>query len=471
MQIGITNPLRVFLKWKPFAPNSEEPLIYCWDAHRVKIDGRVMLVVCNAANRFAGVRAMRAADWKHLGETCRDLIREALLDGGFSADAVEEYFTRAGEIEFGRTHGRKAVGCMNRLIDTLQWRQCDRADAYQAFLVHVANFDDLGSCAAHEGLGLAAERMEKDLRTLGIDPYGQVNRYATSPSTAQPAYSTAPGDIATPEAAPPGDVVTPGNIATPPVAPLDDETAAAQAKIADDINAVTRSMRLERGLDPDQISVYYGMCAVCGAEPRVFLGRIPYCLACYNELTERLMGVPHITNDRSVLAVFGPQDSLVQFAVERILTPPIARWTAREIVDADDPRTAGGYEGVEVNLFALANEDADETLSLLWEKAQQAISQPSTKTHEILNARGERIADTRVSNGAHVNGEVRFAENVGWARITEDEHGAYYAIVDGQRYDAEQFLGLFTDRIGFNLHWEVHDSMDPLPEPPEAPGL
>ena len=67
------------------------------------------------------------------------------------------------------------------------------------------------------------------------------------------------------------------------------------------------------------------------------------------------------------------------------------------------------------------------------------------------------------SNGAHVGGEVRFAEDVGWARIGDDEHGNRFAVVDGRRYDPEQFFGLFTGHVGFDLHWSIHDPSDDLP--------
>ena len=119
MQIGVTNPLRQFLGWKAFPPRDEGDPIFCWDAHRVEIGGRKMLVVCNAANRFAGITAMRAADWRRLDAACLELVEEAMTEAGFSEAAAAAYLERAGEVEFGRTHGRSAVGCMNRMIDAL----------------------------------------------------------------------------------------------------------------------------------------------------------------------------------------------------------------------------------------------------------------------------------------------------------------------------------------------------------------
>lgn len=445
MQIGITNPLREFLGWKPFPPNAEEPLLFCWDAHRVKIDGRVMLVVCNAANRFAGITAMRGADWKRLGEVCRDLVAASMLECGFSVSAVDQYLVRAGAVDFGRTHGRKAVGCMNRMVDALMWAQCDRSEQFQAFLTDLANIDDIGSCACHDGYGVAADRMAEDLQELGINPHGG-SRYVID-------YGRLYEDelTSTPETEPAtkeGLVRELDGI----IAELDAEGGA--GGIVSMTEAVTRVMRAERGGNPERPPADAGLCTVCGREPRVFLGSVPYCLDCHNELTERLMGVQHVTNDSSMLAVFDPDGKLVQFAVERMVTPPFARWTARELVEN------GAREGIEVCTDADPDENQDETLARLWEKAQQAVSRPSARLHEQPAG-----LPGWVSNGAHVDGEILFAEDAGWGRIVEDDHGRYAVVVDGRRYDAEQFLGLFSGHVGFDLHWQIHDPGDDLPGP------
>ena len=461
MQIGITNPLREFLKWKPLPLNDEEPLIFCWDAHRVKVDRRIMLVVCNSANRFAGVMAMHGADWKRLDEVCVELIKASMLECGFSATAVDEYLTRAGAVEFGRTHGRKAVGCMNRMIDALLWSECDSDQQFQAYLTNSININDLGSCASRSGFGFAADRMAEDLASMGIDPFGDA---PITPSEFLGDHSPdTPTTDAKPSAASEDDMLN--NIAREVdsiIAAMDQEMANASPEaqeaaqsIAKRIATIARAMRVEHGGDPACPPVEGVACTVCGAKPRVFLGAIPYCLNCYNELTERLMGAPHVTNDASVLAVFGKDGDMLQFGVERMLTPPFARWTAHEVVDENDPRHDDGYRGIEVCIDADVAEDQEETLAKLWEKAQEAVSRPSTYVHEHSG---------RISNGAHVGDKVHFASNSGWGRLIEDERGHYSIIIDGQSYNAEQFLDLFTGYAGFNLYWQIHDRGDDLPE-------
>ena len=449
MQIGITNLLREFLGWKPFPPNAEEPLAFCWDAHRVKVDGRVMLVVCNAANRFAGMTAMHGADWRRLGEVCRDLVVASMLECGFSMSAVDQYLVRAGGVEFGRTHGRRAVGCMNRLVDTLLWCECERGEQFQARLTRLVNFDDPAGCATREGYGYAAERMAEDLLKLGIRPHGKP-RYSIDYSRVDEDEREAPEEE--PEGGRPSTTAYPQGVETP-----DPSDGNAVSDITGRIDAVTRAMRAEREGDLGRPPAAGRLCTVCGAEPRVLLGGVSYCLGCYNEMAERLIGTPHVTNDGSTPAVYGERE-VEQFAVERMVTPPFARWTARESVAEGDPRRAGGYEGVEACVDADPAEDQDVTLGRLWEKAQEAASQPSTNVHEAP------AGFEWVSNGAHVGGKIRFANDSGWARIQEDEHGRAYVVVDGQRYGAEEFLGLFSGHIGFDFHWQMHDPGDDLPE-------
>ncbi|MBQ9001882.1 MAG: hypothetical protein IJ087_08525 [Eggerthellaceae bacterium] len=455
MQVGVTNPLREFLKWKAFPPNEEADPFYCWDAHRVKVDGRVMLVVCNAANRFAGVMAMRATDWKRLGDVCRQLVGESLYLAGFAPNAVEDYLARAGEIEFGRTHGRKAVGCMNRMVDTLLWCECDHDAQLQPFLMHVVNVDDVGSSACHEGYGVAAERMAQDMLSHGIDPFGGEGPFEHPDGVYDPtAVDRMAGAVARMiDALGSGDS---GEVESA-VAELDRLAASGTIGVptqepARSIDSFTAQMLAERGL----AQPWSEGCRVCGGSPRVYLNALPYCLDCYNDLAERMMGIPHVTNDHSAIVVFDPDGAMLQFSVERIVDPVGATWTAREVLAAADPRAEHGYEGVEVSIRVPADADQDEALGSLWEKAQQAVGNPSTHVPSWMPG--------PVSNGAHVGGEVRFANDVGWGRLDEGEDGATCIVVDGQRYTGEQFLDLLSANVGFDLHWRIADHADPLPE-------
>jgi len=171
MQIGVTNQLRQFLGWRAFPARDGGDPLFCWDAHRVEIGGRKMLVVCNAANRFAGITAMRAADWRRLDAASLELVGAAMAEAGFSEAAAAAYLEQAGAVKFGRTHGRSAVGCMNRMIDALMWQGAERDVQFQAQLTRFANEVDLCHCASRKDYGYAAEWMAEDLRARGIEPF------------------------------------------------------------------------------------------------------------------------------------------------------------------------------------------------------------------------------------------------------------------------------------------------------------
>lgn len=513
MQVGITNPLRQFIGHSPYRPWAEEidPL-FCWDAHRVTVDGRVMLVVCNAANRFAGVTAMSGAHWNYLPAKVEELVGDAMRCAGFSSAAVEAYLRRAGAVELGRTHGRRAVAYMNKMIDTLKWCECDHDGQLQDFLMHVVNDEDFCRCATRDEYGLPSAWMAEDLRAIGIEPYERRRpRYSIDytmesegPAARADAADVLQASADTGAASPSGASRLTDEEAMREldalIAELDaeegsaffevdaDRIASAIAELLDAsssgdrgrIEAATRKLEgLAGPSDPDGTAAadagarfdaaeaamlaergrtepHAEGCRVCGNQaPRVFISGDPYCLSCYNELVERVMGAPRVTNDQSTIAVFGAGGEMLQFAVERLASPLGAEWTAREVVGEDDPRREHGYEGVEVSTFADPMGNQDEALAELWEKAQQAVARPSTHTPEWQGG--------YISNGAHFGDEVRFANESGWGRISDDEDGRYI-VVDGQRYTGEQFIELVGVYVGFDLRWEIVDRTDPLPE-------
>ena len=87
--------------------------------HRADINDRKMLVVVNAATSFTGVRTMAGADWKKLDSIIPDVIDQAVEIDGIPDWAKQKYFDAAGKPVFTKTHGRKAVGGMNRMVEDL----------------------------------------------------------------------------------------------------------------------------------------------------------------------------------------------------------------------------------------------------------------------------------------------------------------------------------------------------------------
>ena len=382
MQIGITNNLRKFLRYSQLLENDECDPFYCWDASREKIDGRIMLVLCNVSNRFCCVQAMRATDWHRFSHTCRELIAKGMSAAGFSDEAIHEYLEQAPHTSVGKTHGRKPLGCMNRAIDMLYaYGECDHNNQFQSELARFAN-EGIGHCATRKDYGVPVEWMKQDLLEHGIDPFNEGH----SPSAVGESHSRA-----------------------------DEQTD-------------TRARHLT--LVPDEVP--RNRCVVCGKEPRVWFGSTPYCLSCYNKMVEHDIGAPHAQHDDSVLVAFDQQGRVVEFAVERMLMLHLASWTAREII-TDEQRRDRAYEGIEVSLYADPFEDSDTTLARLSNRVQEVLDKPSTKQTSLPEA--------LVAIGAQLESET-YANETGWARICCDSTGKRYLVIDGRRYSADEFLRL-----------------------------
>lgn len=71
----------------------------------------------NANNRFAVLLwGMKAKDWKVFDKLVQEAIREGYLSEGYTEEQVDIYFSKAGEVILTRTHGKRPVADMNKMI-------------------------------------------------------------------------------------------------------------------------------------------------------------------------------------------------------------------------------------------------------------------------------------------------------------------------------------------------------------------
>lgn len=167
MQLGITHPLRQFLKIRPLPPNADEDLLFCWDLHRAKMGGRMSLVLCNSATRYCAIVAMGAHDWKRWQEVGLQAIRWAMESDGFSAEMIERYFEAAGAMEVTRTHGRKPVAAMNCMIDDVYWAGWEalRDSDFQHFITYDCNHT-ICHCATRKDYVVPYEAFLEDVNKV-----------------------------------------------------------------------------------------------------------------------------------------------------------------------------------------------------------------------------------------------------------------------------------------------------------------
>ena len=129
----------------------------CWDALCITLHGRSCLLLVHCASRYTCVRYdLSPMDWSHLEELVWEEIEQGLLDAGILKELVTAYMQEAGEIQFTRTHGRRAVAFLNRAWEDVLSADLlvDQSSHRQPILNHVVN-DRLCRCAGEEGMDTA----------------------------------------------------------------------------------------------------------------------------------------------------------------------------------------------------------------------------------------------------------------------------------------------------------------------------
>ena len=170
MQLGVTIPLQRFLRLpRPPYGEADDPL-FCWEAHRVRLDGCDVLLAVNASNRFLAAACMQPGATGRAGGCCgRVDARGACAGGrGRACGGRVLVFRRSSR---GHAHPRAATGgVLNVLADKLLSgpARVDPESSFQPELCRFANDELPGRAAGFEGLGLASERFAADLRRLGI---------------------------------------------------------------------------------------------------------------------------------------------------------------------------------------------------------------------------------------------------------------------------------------------------------------
>lgn len=201
-------------------------------------------------------------------------------------------------------------------------------------------------------------------------------------------------------------------------------------------------------------------CSMCDSpNVRTITNGVPFCLECYNERISANLGVEHFTDHG--LHFFQPDDRgmPVRFEVERMLFGDEVRWSAREVIEEDDARLRDGYEGLEVLLYASAYDDPSASRKVLIDKTERRMRTKSLNVSKSVVKPGDIWIDC-VQWGR----DVVTAADRGIAHIDRGDYGDVNFIVDGYRFTSKEFLQLIAHAEGFDLHWEIKDASEDIPE-------
>ena len=117
LQYGVTLKLQTYLKIKKLVTPRTEELAFCWDIQRLRMQNRNVFVAINTNSRYGVVAAgMKVADVRDMAAFMKKIISIGMYDIGYDMKRIEHYFQLAGDVVLTKTHGRKAVGDMNRAI-------------------------------------------------------------------------------------------------------------------------------------------------------------------------------------------------------------------------------------------------------------------------------------------------------------------------------------------------------------------
>lgn len=155
----MTEAVREMASLSALPTAQEGELLFCWDLG-VDFGQRKLLVASNAATRLCAITRMAAADWRHIDEAALRFIEDAVGCAGLE---TARYLELAGGIGLSKTHGRRALGCMNDLSRMLDPARIDMGEKLQWREMELFN---CSKCAGHEGYGIPAERFAEDLRAL-----------------------------------------------------------------------------------------------------------------------------------------------------------------------------------------------------------------------------------------------------------------------------------------------------------------
>lgn len=170
MQIGLTEIVKKRVKNSDLSSAEGEDLVFCWDTHLIKVGNRNVLIVVNASSRYGiAMTDIEPSNWNYFSLYIYRVIYLAMAAEGYSEEQINKYFQLAENFILTKTHGKKAVGGINRISMCVDYfgKPLDKDTKYQRELSEYINHDIC--CPPGFGAyGLPDELFYRDMQRLGI---------------------------------------------------------------------------------------------------------------------------------------------------------------------------------------------------------------------------------------------------------------------------------------------------------------
>ena len=172
MEIGVTKVVKERLKTTKISEINDTPLVFCWDTHLVKMKGRNVLFIVNASNRYTiAMTDIEASNWKYYTLYISRVIHGVMQQMGYSESQIDQYFKMSGDISVTKTHGKKSVGGINRMVMDAQYfdKKLEKDTKYQWELSEYLN-RDICQPEGFDAYGYPSELFKLDMERIGIVP-------------------------------------------------------------------------------------------------------------------------------------------------------------------------------------------------------------------------------------------------------------------------------------------------------------
>ena len=172
MEIGATKAVQERLKATKISEIKETSLVFCWDTHLAKIKRRNVLFIVNASNRYTiAMTDIEPRNWNHYTLYISRVIHGVMQQMGYLEDQIEQYFRMSGDTIVTKTHGKKSVGGINRMVTDAQYfdKKFEKDTKYQWDLNEYLN-RDICQPDGFDAYGYPRELFKLDMERLGIVP-------------------------------------------------------------------------------------------------------------------------------------------------------------------------------------------------------------------------------------------------------------------------------------------------------------
>ena len=172
MEIGVTKVVKERLKTTKISEINDTPLVFCWDTHLVKMKGRNVLFIVNASNRYTiAMTDIEASNWKYYTLYISRVIHGVMHQMGYSESQIDQYFKMSGDISVTKTHGKKSVGGINRMVTDAQYfdKKLEKDTKYQWELSEYLN-RDICQPEGFDAYGYPSQLFKLALERIGIVP-------------------------------------------------------------------------------------------------------------------------------------------------------------------------------------------------------------------------------------------------------------------------------------------------------------